>query len=432
MLNPTLNNNKTNKKEKYHIFLVFLLLIISGNPFIGFYLGGEAPLVIISIFLVWSLFQSNIPIIENKGGIIFFIFSIISLFQIIYFNSFPIVTIIGFLLRLFIGYAIIRLVVNFPQLYIKVLYKLCILAVIIWSIGRTGLLDGIILSLPELQYNKWSHISSHSVGFHTFFISPETGVLRNAGLFWEPGAFAGYIIVAMIFLSLSRQHFTKKDYKKYLFIFLIALLTTLSSAGYMLLPFTLFLGYNFKNKRGSHKLKPFTILLVISFIIPLGALFAFNNIDFLQEKISSQLQGTLAMSGNDLAYNNTRFGTMKFDWYYIKSSPIFGNGLHESTRYRDHRGDRVSGQGNGFTDFIAKFGLLGFCCFTYFLYAGLTHCFGRSKKILLTVFIMFASLNAEPFLNYPLYLGFMFLNLSNKKIEANNKHNIRTNDFFEI
>ncbi len=404
-----------NKKDNKSLFLVFLVVMVSGNPAIKLPFGDEPVLIITCIYLAWLLIKKNRLLIENKGINQFLIFIIIFLFQVIYFDFIPVRTFIGFFIRLYIAYAIIRVVDNFTTLYIRILYKICILSLVIWSIGRTGLIDGIILSLPEWKYYKWTGITAYALGIHTFYMSPETGVLRNAGLFWEPGAFAGYIIVSIIFLSLSRQSISSKVYRRYLIVFILALLSTMSTAGYVLLPLAVVLGYDFKRKKGSHKYKNIVIFSLIIFSFSLGSLIALKNLDFLSEKINHQLEKTLTNSEQDIAFNNTRFGSLIFDWYYIKTSPIFGNGPHEITRYRFHQTDRLDGQGNGLSSFVAKYGLLGFVCFVYHLYIGFSRSFGKSKKIFLAIFIILASLNAEPFLNYPLFLSFMFLN-NNKKL----------------
>jgi len=406
--------NLLNLNEKKESYLVLTLLLVSGNPFIDFLFGWEPVLIVISIYLALRLKQSNRLILENKGLIIFFTFIALFTLQIVYFSFLPLMTIIGFLLRLFIGYAIIRLVSNFPRLYVFIVLKLCFLSLVFWGLSRTGLFDYVITMLPKIHEYEWSGIASHSLGFHTFYMSPETGSLRNAGLFWEPGAFAGYIIVAMIFLALARKQYTAKSYKICQVVFTFTIITTMSSAGYLLLPFVFILNYDFTTKKHKNKYQPIALFMVVVILGTFLVMFVFKNVDFLQKKTSGQLDKTMMMSEYDLAYNNTRFGTLMFDWYYIKKSPFFGNGLHEFTRYRDHGENRVSGQGNGLSDFVAKFGFFGFFGFTYFLYIGLKSNFGNSKKIVVAILVMFASLSAEPYLTYPLYLSFMFLNCNRK------------------
>lgn len=59
--------------------------------------------------------------------------------------------------------------------------------------------------------------------------------LRNSGPFWEPGAFQGYIWIAVLFLLFDIDKKCIKYRKAVLALFIITLLTTQSATGYVLL-----------------------------------------------------------------------------------------------------------------------------------------------------------------------------------------------------
>lgn len=58
---------------------------------------------------------------------------------------------------------------------------------------------------------------------------------RNSGPFWEPGAFQGFIVIAMLMLLHNTDNSTIIHRKIILIIFLITLLTTQSTTGYIIL-----------------------------------------------------------------------------------------------------------------------------------------------------------------------------------------------------
>ncbi|MDD2198934.1 MAG: O-antigen ligase family protein [Bacteroidales bacterium] len=251
-----------------------------------------------------------------------------------------------------------------------------------------------IISIPNLipvqnapQYN--------SLGiYHSLSLHP-----RNLGMFWEPGAFAGYIILAF---GLNIQNFNEKfKLNKTKFIILgAALISTLSTTGYIV--FSMFLivvslQYIRRN---------WFIGLLVAFIIFPLIYTTFKNNDFLLEKIVSQYDSSIEKEGK---YDPSRIGALLFDIHYIKKHPLTGNGLHQRTRYADHPhlwGDRV-GHGNGFSNFIASMGLIGMFFFLYMLYKSLPYL--KRNKIIFVVLIILL-LQGEQFLNYPLLLGLPFLN----------------------
>ena len=68
------------------------------------------------------------------------------------------------------------------------------------------------------------------------------------------------------------------------------------------------------------------------------------------------------------------------------------------------------GMGNGFSDFIAKFGILGMFLYLLTLYRGtIYYNRGNSLRSLHIILIVVIMLQGEAFLGFPLFLGLMFL-----------------------
>lgn len=72
--------------------------------------------------------------------------------------------------------------------------------------------------------------------------------------------------------------------------------------------------------------------------------------------------------------------------------------------------DLGKGQGNGLSGFAAKFGLLGLGTFLFLCWRTFYRLSGFSVyKASMALLVVVLVLNGEAFLNYPLFLGLMFL-----------------------
>lgn len=98
---------------------------------------------------------------------------------------------------------------------------------------------------------------------YTYSPIPGLAYVRNSGFMWEPGAFAMICIIAIIYRSIV--YGVKID--KYLIIYVIAILTTMSTAGYLAL--ALYLLFYIRNSEGRIK----TILFLLLFICAIPFVF---------------------------------------------------------------------------------------------------------------------------------------------------------------
>lgn len=131
--------------------------------------------------------------------------------------------------------------------------------------------------------------------------SPIAGLayVRNSGFMWEPGAFAMICIIAIIYRSIV--YGVKID--KYLIIYLIAILTTMSTAGYLAL--VLYLLFYIRYSEGRIK----TILFLLLFICAIPFVF---QLEFIGEKLNDYLY-------NSNVYGNTneRLDTIEYDRFTV-------------------------------------------------------------------------------------------------------------------
>ena len=217
-------------------------------------------------------------------------------------------------------------------------------------------------------------------------------------MFWEPGAFAGYIIVALS-LFINDLSVLWKDYKKQTIVLVIALISTFSTTG--IICFAFLVVYFLFTKTKS---KFYAVLITGILLIPLSY-YAFTRLSFLGGKINEQFVSASETEVGEV--NIGRIGTLMFDWYYIKKHPLVGNGLDATTRYSDHIliSDKLDGLGNGFSGIIGDLGIVFVLVYFCVLY--------KNKSLLynsLFIIEVILLLQGECFLRYPLFMTLPFIN----------------------
>jgi hypothetical protein len=405
-------------------YLIVILLVLFGNEIL---LGNraEALLIVYFIFLAPLYFLHRNSSLALSDLLVFFSFLMILAVQSISFNFFPLKTIAGFIIRLFIAFAAVRLVNDFPRIYINVIYGICIISLCFYvpeqlfhAVGQ----DFASLFTPLSTLVKEFFLSDHK--YVTIFIynfeNPYSlrYIHRNAGLFWEPGAFAGYISLALIFLGLEREKYDRRFYISRFLVLTITLLTTTSTMGYLIMPIVLLTHYRRVTKSVVGSLGRIAIGMLM---LPLLMVLLINvwNLEFIGRKVIHQYEGAIAQ--RDYLWEYTRFGSMVVDWKYIKRRPLFGWGIHPKTKFaldpKDER--RTKGAGNGFSGFIHRFGILGMITFALFAWRGFYKLSRESLlRSMMAILATLMSLIGEEFLYFPTYLGLMFIATSPRIIKG--------------
>ncbi len=392
----TVRNIKTYKHSRRNdFFWVFLLLFFSGNP-ISFIGGIEYFRLAISVVLFAYTFVDRkttyfIPTAKWFYGLVCLIF-ILQIYHLSYF-SYP--AAVNILSKWFLGLFVIRKVgVNFRITYLKVMYFISIMSFI-------GMFFSILGYYPGIPVNDDKYLT---IFFHNIH-NTNTFSTRNSGMFWEPGAFQGYLIMVPL-MFIDNLSLLWKRYKKQCLILIVALLSTFSTTGYIAFAMVMmyYVAIKLRNKFARVLLVP---VLLFSLI------YAYSSLDFLGEKIDKHIER--ATSGNVTV---DRLGSAILDWHYIKKNPITGNGLADVTRYEDHLmyKELIGGFSNGFTDVVAKFGIIFIVVYFILLYRNLP--FKKVDRLFVCVMIVLL-LQGEYFMDYPLYGALPFLM-------------IRTSDLSEI
>jgi hypothetical protein len=191
----------------------------------------EIFLVLVSFLFLIILSARRKFVPTPRFLIVISIFSGILVIQGITFDFWPFHTMLGYLLRLFIGYAAFHLVKEFPKKYVYVIFYMCLCSLLFHPLAiihETAGIDLIAYFKPINELvnpNRGFNIVVHH--FHSYDKFPEEYAqfysLRNSSCFWEPAVFAAYILLAIAFLGLEKDKFDKQRYKPILIILIISI-----------------------------------------------------------------------------------------------------------------------------------------------------------------------------------------------------------------
>jgi hypothetical protein len=234
-------------------------------------------------------------------------------------------------------------------------------------------------------------------------------VHRNSAMFWEPGAFAAFILLALVFLGICKDAYSKRFYKTRFFVLTIALLTSLSTMGYVGYLVVLGLhGYWPKAKTVAGNLG-WIFVFILATPLVMVAIGKVLSLDFMGKKITAQYER--ATTRSEPSWHQSRFGGVVWRVKYIERRPMFGWGLNPQTRYALDPSDQFkTAGGDGISDFVHGFGFVGFGIFAIAAWKGLHALSGNSlfrSSVAFAVILLI--LVGQKMLYYPLFLGLMFL-----------------------
>ena len=370
---------KVNTKVIANYALVFCLLLLSGNPLFssGSTLGVVSLVVFVGILSVKharSFFDAwSWPYLIYTS-----LFAAIFVAQFVVLGYVSVMSVASVLLKITAGYLVYRKVGTFfPVYYASVMFFLATVSLVFFSLDMAGIIP-VGIQVSETR---------QSLGLYT--ITPNN--FRNSGMFWEPGAFAIYLVLALLLLVGNFSFFAKRPIVSVVLI--SAILTTFSTTGYITL-FAVIVAFLFRRT----SLKSFILTLPLIAMVMVGAAISFTKFEFLGAKIQSQSVTAQELNGE---FGNSRFQSLIFDSHYIMKHPMIGNGLHQKTRYADHPWlhDEQLGHGNGFSNFLASFGVPLFIVMAFIIVK-----YARRHGVT-TLAVIVLMLQGEQLMNYPLFLA---------------------------
>lgn len=346
---------------KYFEYLLVVLSIIVSNSLFYTTYNDDAILMLLLLTCALAYFINR----QRKINRYYFIYCLIcSLFMLAHpvmlGNMSILNTYLGYIIRVLSFVLIISLLgyYKYSRIYVKIMLFICSANLILYvdQIFLFGLSD------PIATIFRYATTFDKNVFYenYIFYCKPvlgtwggnyyETSSIKNPGLFGEGGVYQYFVTVALII-----NIFFHKQTRLFSFInmvFIISVLSTFSTAGYLSLGFILaFIGIEMSFKRN--------IFRVLVIIFPLIAYLLFSTVVydklFNEDSMAFKISTTRRMLDTEVDLN------------VIKDYPFMGIGIGNNELWQQYSKERGGGSSssNGIMNYMAKFGLIGFIITLY-------------------------------------------------------------------
>lgn len=387
------SQNAGTLKKIFNFWMVFLLIVVSGNPFISSLAGGRAKLIVVT-FLVFSVaWLFNPRRFPPKYVIVIAFFALVSLAHLVAFGGKVMPSAIGQLLLLFTVSIAVLIIPNIWVYFVRIMSGLAWTSIVLQTpvwLGYNAFQIVAGLGLPSEASDRATVIIHN---YSTLHLS------RNMGMFWEPGAYAGYLMLALMIVVFRKDEVG--DLSKYAVLGLIlALFSTMSTTGYLAFS-VLGLFYIIRIKRiGSDYLGLGLLPLILITILLVGYI-AYVQLPFLSDKVDHQFASVVL---RDSGWELTRFGNLLYDLELIRQHPILGWSMNIAGRgYQESVLEITSRQGNGLSGFVVDFGVLSLAVYLGSLFRFFKGTVNSIINSFAGTLIVALLLMGEQFLNFHLF-----------------------------
>lgn len=392
-------------------FLIFGVIYFSSS-FLFISLPGVYSIIgflIILLIKILTINFSNLKIM--KSFITFFLFTVVYVlfvfsFTDLFFNP-DIDQYVIFIILLFLAltYSAIVTFENFVRIFINIMIIFSVISLLLFVVHK--IFPGFFLIFPI--YQNSTGLIVHNL---LIFFEPIPTINRNFGFFWEPGAFAFFLSIALFFMIQRRYSFFR------MLIIIISILSTFSTAGYinliLLLFFFIFINFHRFYSSG------FEILLKRFFIIgTLGIVVLTISNYYFSYELSWVFDKLLILFDSDLTNPSFSTTTVRLNSFInafniIINNPLIGVGYNSF--YFSSQNVFVQNLVT-FLNWIMIFGL-PFGLFYIFSYTSIFY--NKEYNIFLNIFVIFIQLifissqdlHRNMFILILLYHGFnKFINL---------------------
>lgn len=277
---------------------------------------------------------------------------------------------------------------EFENKYCKIIEGIAIISLICYGIQIMNIqlvnqladyeiLDGYIIS--------WFHTWGWTYIFN-----------RNAGPFWEPGAFQGYLSLAILFLLKSDN--LKRHYAE-LILLAITIVSTMSTTGYLILGVLSFYFIILDSRQTIKKSRtPIAIIVKIFLIFVLAII-------LLQTLFTSSTVVSKFTTSNE-SYNYRLLHITK-SFTIMMEKPMFGYGIMSNSLVDAWKIFGIPSNSVGIFAILQYFGLtIGGIYILLNLWAVLRVYNSLNKIVVIVVFMILHS--TEALLTYPVYFSFIF------------------------
>lgn len=244
-----------------------------------------------------------------------------------------------------------------------------------------------ITSLPIIKSTTSNY---HNAIFSV--ISSSTVSTRNFGLFWEPGAFAIFLNIALLFEMTDKKQSVLK-----IFIYMVAITTTMSTLGVICLT-VLTVAYVFNKDRSLKNYKRNKAVIVLVSLAALIYIAHFGD-DFVSDifgKLSSNESGNISSS------TKVRINAVIYPFMAFIKSPIVGVGFDEFTNISTNYCNSMATC--TFINWLTIYGVFGIIFIVACVRVFLSHANTKISKLTLLLFALIL-FSTESFL----LIGFVYI-----------------------
>lgn len=350
--------NTVQKIKAWEWLLMFFLLSISGNPYIS--IQKFELFTILSVIIPLLHVVRNLDKTISYRTILIFIFLLgYEVMHALMFSLDYSLTIFKLFLVLLLSAAVMdifkdRFILVLTKTMVIISYISFVFVLLCYIPGVNRLLYHFAENLFHLDKN-WDGYSTPTLlifTFHPEFFEGKFSYVRNAGIFWESGAFSVFLNITLFLYYNTKSIKKVKDlFDKDATVLIIALLSTTSTMGFitMMLILVFF----------SFRLKSAFKYILLAMILLAGGL-AFTTVEFLGEKIDREL-------GQSKVTNN-RFGSALKDFENIKERPILGWSRRIEVIFKTSANNKLTHRPNGFTNFLRCYGLVYFTVYFFLIF----------------------------------------------------------------
>lgn len=359
------------------LFWAIFVYLYSGSP----YTTINTDLSMLTVLIAFAILPIMLFFRREKNGKLLLALLLISIMILIsmishsefysraYWRLLAVVIIVSYLIEKY-GFR------NIVKVYLDIMFFVSIISLIGYLLlNFTSLLN----NLPSV-----TNINGVEYGVGIIFNYIKALPERNCGIFWEPGIFASYLALAIAFESIINSN--SISWFRVL-VFVVSIITTTSSAGYVLLIFSL----GIVLLRGS-KLSGYKKMLAIIVVIGI-AIVAFN-IDNIILNTSLAQNKYLIKLTSDRMNQSSRITSIYHNLSIFRKRVLFGAGINSVLNQMSSWADISTS-----TYMLSIFGVMG-SLYTLFIIYGIF----SQKNINIFVklfffFILISIVNKEPHIN---------------------------------
>ena len=220
-----------NKAAFIQYIYIYVMMSSAGMALPSFIGNDRLIILVLMMGIFYVFFKPSVSRLQ-KSYLTFIGVFFISMLLVVVSSTLSIGTTLSITSILLIVYASFKIdSKHYIQRLVKIIYYIALVSIIIFSITRTfGF--GISFILYPFLYPSFSDGDIYSYGGFIYRFVPLHSE-RNCGPFGEPGQYQCVLSVALYFVLFRSYLFPDKKRFKYLIVFFVALLTTLSTSGYI-------------------------------------------------------------------------------------------------------------------------------------------------------------------------------------------------------